>query len=64
MYEEDAVISFATLLDIEGSTEEAILKLEQLNSVSSNWHLAKVTALRLAQLLLRLEELAPRVCQL
>uniref|UniRef100_A0A8C2PQP8 E3 SUMO-protein ligase RanBP2 n=1 Tax=Cyprinus carpio TaxID=7962 RepID=A0A8C2PQP8_CYPCA len=42
VYEEDAVISFATLLDIEGSTEEAILKLEQLNSVSSNWHLAKI----------------------
>ncbi|XP_016339596.1 E3 SUMO-protein ligase RanBP2-like isoform X2 [Sinocyclocheilus anshuiensis] len=42
VYEEDAVISFATLLDIEGNTEEAIVKLEQLNSVSSNWHLAKI----------------------
>ncbi|XP_016369049.1 E3 SUMO-protein ligase RanBP2-like isoform X2 [Sinocyclocheilus rhinocerous] len=42
VYEEDAVISFATLLDIEGNTEEAIVKLEQLNSISSNWHLAKI----------------------
>ncbi|XP_016097614.1 E3 SUMO-protein ligase RanBP2 [Sinocyclocheilus grahami] len=42
VYEEDAVISFATLLDIEGNTEEAIAKLEQLNSISSNWHLAKI----------------------
>lgn len=44
MYEEDAIISIATLLDIEGNTEEAISKLEQLNSTSSNWHLAKVKA--------------------
>ncbi|XP_026128498.1 E3 SUMO-protein ligase RanBP2-like isoform X2 [Carassius auratus] len=42
VYEEDATISFATLLDIEGNTEEAISKLEQLNSLSSNWHLAKI----------------------
>ncbi|XP_059403014.1 RANBP2-like and GRIP domain-containing protein 5/6 isoform X3 [Carassius carassius] len=42
VYEEDAIISFATLLDIEGNTEEAISKLEQLNSLSSNWHLAKI----------------------
>ncbi|XP_073701305.1 E3 SUMO-protein ligase RanBP2 isoform X1 [Garra rufa] len=42
VYEEDAVISFATLLDIEGNTEEAIAKLEKLNSISSNWHLAKI----------------------
>ncbi|XP_073702009.1 E3 SUMO-protein ligase RanBP2-like [Garra rufa] len=42
VYEEDAVISFAILLDIEGNTEEAIAKLEKLNSISSNWHLAKI----------------------
>uniref|UniRef100_A0A8C2FAD6 Uncharacterized protein n=1 Tax=Cyprinus carpio TaxID=7962 RepID=A0A8C2FAD6_CYPCA len=42
VYEEDAIISIATLLDIEGNTEEAISKLEQLNSTSSNWHLAKI----------------------
>ncbi|KAF4109509.1 hypothetical protein G5714_010582 [Onychostoma macrolepis] len=42
VYEEDATVSFAALLDIEGNTEEAIAKLEQLNSISSNWHLAKI----------------------
>ncbi|XP_050975605.1 E3 SUMO-protein ligase RanBP2 isoform X2 [Labeo rohita] len=42
VYEEDADISFAILLDIEGNTEEAIVKLEKLNSISSNWHLAKI----------------------
>ncbi|KAL1268734.1 hypothetical protein QQF64_034097, partial [Cirrhinus molitorella] len=42
VYEEYADISFATLLDIEGNTEEAIAKLEKLNSISSNWHLAKI----------------------
>ncbi|RXN21720.1 E3 SUMO- ligase 2-like isoform X2 [Labeo rohita] len=42
VYEEDADISFAILLDIEGNTEEAIVKLEKLNSMSSNWHLAKI----------------------
>ncbi|KAL1268695.1 hypothetical protein QQF64_034058 [Cirrhinus molitorella] len=42
IYEEDADISFATLLDIEGNTEEAIAKLEKLNSISSNWHLLKI----------------------
>lgn len=47
VYEEEAAISSATLLDIEGNTDEAIAKLEKLNSISSNWHLAKVTALSL-----------------
>ncbi|MFT7817969.1 E3 SUMO-protein ligase RanBP2-like isoform X1 [Arapaima gigas] len=41
-YEEDALIAFATLLDIEGRTEEAINTLETLNSVSSSWHLAQI----------------------
>ncbi|XDV31404.1 hypothetical protein PO909_034098, partial [Leuciscus waleckii] len=41
-YEEEAAISSATLLDIEGNTDEAITKLEKLNSISSNWHLAKI----------------------
>lgn len=45
VYEEEAAISFATLLDIEGNTDEAIAKLEKLNSILSNWHLAKVTVL-------------------
>uniref|UniRef100_A0A8D0CGD9 E3 SUMO-protein ligase RanBP2 n=1 Tax=Scleropages formosus TaxID=113540 RepID=A0A8D0CGD9_SCLFO len=40
--EEEAKITFATLKDIEGSTEEAIAILETLDSVSSNWHLAQV----------------------
>jgi len=47
VYEEEAFISSATLLDIEGNTDEAIAKLEKLNSTLSNWHLAKVTALSL-----------------
>ncbi|XP_056088571.1 RANBP2-like and GRIP domain-containing protein 8 isoform X4 [Rhinichthys klamathensis goyatoka] len=42
VYEEEAAISSATLLDIEGNTDEAIAKLEKLNSTSSNWHLAKI----------------------
>ncbi|XP_051565733.1 RANBP2-like and GRIP domain-containing protein 5/6 isoform X1 [Myxocyprinus asiaticus] len=42
VYEEEAEISFATLLDIEGNTDEAISKLKTLNSISSNWHLAKI----------------------
>ncbi|XP_077094428.1 E3 SUMO-protein ligase RanBP2-like isoform X4 [Siphateles boraxobius] len=42
VYEEEAAISSATLLDIEGNTDEAIAKLEKLNSISSNWHLAKI----------------------
>nr|XP_055072526.1 ranBP2-like and GRIP domain-containing protein 4 isoform X2 [Misgurnus anguillicaudatus] len=42
LYEEEAAISFATLLDIEDNTDQAILQLEKLNSISSNWHLAKI----------------------
>ncbi|XP_048048451.1 E3 SUMO-protein ligase RanBP2 isoform X7 [Megalobrama amblycephala] len=42
VYEEEATISFATLDDIEGNTDEAIAKLEKLNSIVSNWHLAKI----------------------
>ncbi|XP_035376438.1 E3 SUMO-protein ligase RanBP2 isoform X3 [Electrophorus electricus] len=41
-YEEEAVIAFATLLDIEGKTEQAIVKLENLNCISSHWHLARI----------------------
>lgn len=36
------MIAFATLLDIEGKTEQAISKLEKLNCISSHWHLARV----------------------
>ncbi|XP_039529765.1 E3 SUMO-protein ligase RanBP2-like isoform X4 [Pimephales promelas] len=42
VYEEEAAISSAILLDIEGNTDEAIAKLEKLNSTLSNWHLAKI----------------------
>ncbi|XP_065149178.1 E3 SUMO-protein ligase RanBP2 isoform X11 [Paramisgurnus dabryanus] len=42
LYEKEAAISFATLLDIEDNTDQAISQLEKLNSVSSNWHLAKI----------------------
>ncbi|XP_060785155.1 E3 SUMO-protein ligase RanBP2 [Neoarius graeffei] len=41
-YEEEAMMAFATLLDIEGNTEQAILKLEKLNCISSYWHLAQI----------------------
>ncbi|GAA6096642.1 E3 SUMO-protein ligase RanBP2 isoform X1 [Tachysurus ichikawai] len=41
-YEEEAMITFATLLDIEGKTDQAILKLEKLNCISSYWHLARI----------------------
>ncbi|XP_017317433.2 RANBP2-like and GRIP domain-containing protein 5/6 isoform X1 [Ictalurus punctatus] len=41
-YEEEAMIAFATILDIEGKTDQAILKLEQLNCISSYWHLARI----------------------
>uniref|UniRef100_A0A8C7PFV5 E3 SUMO-protein ligase RanBP2 n=1 Tax=Oncorhynchus mykiss TaxID=8022 RepID=A0A8C7PFV5_ONCMY len=34
--------SFATLLDVEGRTEEAITTLETINNISSNWHLARI----------------------
>ncbi|KAK2905528.1 hypothetical protein Q8A67_007327 [Cirrhinus molitorella] len=42
VYEEDADISFATLLDFEGNTEQAIMRLEKLNSILSIWHLTKI----------------------
>uniref|UniRef100_A0A6Q2Y8M7 E3 SUMO-protein ligase RanBP2 n=1 Tax=Esox lucius TaxID=8010 RepID=A0A6Q2Y8M7_ESOLU len=41
-FEEEAMIAFAVLLDIEGKTEEAIATLEAINNISSNWHLARV----------------------
>ncbi|XP_067470331.1 E3 SUMO-protein ligase RanBP2-like isoform X2 [Thunnus thynnus] len=41
-YEEEAKIAFATLLDIEGKTEEAITTLETVNNISSIWHLAQI----------------------
>uniref|UniRef100_A0A8C7PCG1 RAN binding protein 2 n=1 Tax=Oncorhynchus mykiss TaxID=8022 RepID=A0A8C7PCG1_ONCMY len=41
-FEEEAMIAFATLLDVEGRTEEAITTLETINNISSNWHLARV----------------------
>ncbi|XP_064832629.1 E3 SUMO-protein ligase RanBP2-like isoform X4 [Oncorhynchus masou masou] len=41
-FEEEAKIAFATLLDIEGKTEEAIATLETINNISSNWHLARI----------------------
>ncbi|KAJ0070125.1 hypothetical protein NL108_002442, partial [Boleophthalmus pectinirostris] len=40
--EEEAHIAFATLLDIEGRTEEAIATLETINNISSIWHLAQI----------------------
>ncbi|XP_063069341.1 E3 SUMO-protein ligase RanBP2 isoform X2 [Engraulis encrasicolus] len=41
-YEEEAMIASATLLDIEGKTDEAIATLEAINSISSNWQLARI----------------------
>uniref|UniRef100_A0A8C5BH30 RAN binding protein 2 n=1 Tax=Gadus morhua TaxID=8049 RepID=A0A8C5BH30_GADMO len=41
-YEEEALIGFASLLDVEGKTEEAISTLETINNVSSSWHLARI----------------------
>ncbi|XP_066542548.1 E3 SUMO-protein ligase RanBP2 isoform X1 [Hoplias malabaricus] len=40
--EHEAMVAFATLLDIEGKTDQAILKLEQINCISSHWHLAQI----------------------
>uniref|UniRef100_A0A8C6S993 Uncharacterized protein n=1 Tax=Neogobius melanostomus TaxID=47308 RepID=A0A8C6S993_9GOBI len=40
--EEEAQIANATLLDIEGRTEEAISTLETINNISSLWHLAQI----------------------
>ncbi|CAL8371147.1 unnamed protein product [Arctogadus glacialis] len=41
-YEEEALIGFASLLDVEGKTEEAISILETINNVTSSWHLAQI----------------------
>ncbi|XP_056436371.1 E3 SUMO-protein ligase RanBP2-like [Gadus chalcogrammus] len=41
-YEEEAMIGFASLLDVEGKTEEAISILETINNVTSSWHLAQI----------------------
>ncbi|XP_053192197.1 E3 SUMO-protein ligase RanBP2-like [Scomber japonicus] len=41
-YEEEAKIASATLLDIEGKTEEAIATLETVNNITSAWHLAQI----------------------
>uniref|UniRef100_A0A8C8D593 E3 SUMO-protein ligase RanBP2 n=1 Tax=Oncorhynchus tshawytscha TaxID=74940 RepID=A0A8C8D593_ONCTS len=41
-FEEEAMVAFATLLDVEGRTEEAITTLETINNISSNWHLARI----------------------
>lgn len=41
-YEEEAKVAYATLLDIEGKTEEAIATLETIDNMSSIWHLAQV----------------------
>ncbi|XP_051938022.1 E3 SUMO-protein ligase RanBP2 isoform X1 [Hippocampus zosterae] len=41
-FEEEAKIAHATLLDIEGKTEEAIATLESINNMSSVWHLAQI----------------------
>ncbi|XP_056146006.1 E3 SUMO-protein ligase RanBP2 [Lampris incognitus] len=41
-YEEEAMIAFAILLDVEGKTEEAIATLETINNMSSIWHLARI----------------------
>ncbi|XP_053185216.1 RANBP2-like and GRIP domain-containing protein 8 [Scomber japonicus] len=41
-YEEEAQITYAVLLDIEGKTEEAIAALEIINNMSSAWHLAQI----------------------
>ncbi|KAF7670356.1 hypothetical protein LDENG_00252310 [Lucifuga dentata] len=41
-YEEEAMIAFAALLDIEGKTEEAITTLETINNMASIWHLARI----------------------
>ncbi|KAI1899352.1 hypothetical protein AGOR_G00060900 [Albula goreensis] len=41
-HEEEAMIAFATLQDIEGKTEEAIATLENINSISASWHLAQI----------------------
>lgn len=41
--EEEAQIAYATFLEIEGKTEEAIATLESINNISSSWLLAQVS---------------------
>ncbi|XP_029700162.1 uncharacterized protein isoform X2 [Takifugu rubripes] len=41
-YKKEAKVAYATLLDIEGKTEEAIATLETVNTMSSVWHLAQI----------------------
>nr|XP_057937711.1 ranBP2-like and GRIP domain-containing protein 3 [Doryrhamphus excisus] len=41
-FQEEAKVAYATLLDIEGKTEEAIATLESVNSMASVWHLAQI----------------------
>lgn len=55
-YEEEAMVAHATLLDIEGKTEEAIATLETVNNMSSIWHLAQVS------LVLLFPSLLPSTC--
>ncbi|XP_061923454.1 E3 SUMO-protein ligase RanBP2 isoform X2 [Entelurus aequoreus] len=40
--QEEANVAYATLLDIEGKTEEAIATLESVNNMASVWHLAQI----------------------
>lgn len=40
--EEEAQIAYATFLEIEGKTEEAIATLESINNISSSWLLAQI----------------------
>ncbi|XP_072301227.1 E3 SUMO-protein ligase RanBP2 isoform X2 [Eucyclogobius newberryi] len=40
--EEEAQIAYATHLDIEGKTEEAIATLETISNISSTWQLAQI----------------------
>lgn len=42
-YEEEAKLAFATQLDIEGKTEDAITTLESINNLSAIWYLAQVS---------------------
>ena len=49
-YEEEAKVSYAALLDIEGKTEEAIATLETINNMSSIWHLAQVSSSKFLQI--------------
>lgn len=46
-YEEEAKLAFATQLDIEGKTEEAIVTLESINNMAAVWYLAQVSQMLL-----------------